>query len=331
MRVTTTKPAIFSGIFSKLLTDFIAHKHSLGYKYCEAAEVLTQFDNFTLKKLIHAPVLTKDIVTEWVAKRDYESPRTQKCRCTAIRQFAIYLVELGHDAYVLQPQNFTHIRPFTPYIFSHDQIKAIMKTAGNLPKNPTHTNSHITTPVVFQLLYCCGLRISEALSLKLKDVDLENGIITVRESKFDKDRLIPLSNSLRTIFNEYAATMLACATADDYVFQNRSGGKFATVSFYARFRNILSDSGISHGGRGKGPRLHDLRHTFAVHSLQKMIGEGMDIYCVLPVLSTYLGHVKLETTEQYLRLTAEAYPDVVKTVETYCKGVFPEVQNEQTN
>ncbi len=101
--------------------------------------------------------------------------------------------------------------------------------------------------------------------------------------------------------------------------------KISPMTIYQRY---LTGAGISHGGKRQGPRLHDLRHTFAVHVLQKWITEGADLTAMMPILSTYMGHMGIRSTAQYLRLTAEVYPDLMKQVEKTCSYVIPEVTHE---
>lgn len=101
------------------------------------------------------------------------------------------------------------------------------------------------------------------------------------------------------------------------------------MTIYQRYRRYLQAAGISHGGKGSGPRLHDIRHTFAVHVLQKWVSEGTDLTAMMPVLSTYMGHSRIQSTARYLRLTAEVYPDLMKKVESACAYVIPEVAHER--
>ncbi len=100
------------------------------------------------------------------------------------------------------------------------------------------------------------------------------------------------------------------------------------MTVYQRYRRYLEAAGISHGGKGQGPRLHDIRHTFAVHVLQKWIKEEEDLTAMLPILSTYMGHKTVRSTALYLRLTAEVYPELMKKVESSCAYVIPEVYHE---
>jgi len=114
----------------------------------------------------------------------------------------------------------------------------------------------------------------------------------------------------------------------EYFFMAPDRTRLSPMTIYQRYRRYLLDAGISHGGKGYGPRLHDLRHTFAVHVLQKWITEGADLTAMMPILSTYMGHNGIRSTAQYLRLTAEVYPELMRQVEKNCSYVIPEVSHE---
>jgi integrase len=327
MRVTETKPPVFTGVYAELLDKFVKHKQALGYKYFATAEILTMFDKFSDKYDVQNYELTKQIVSDWIEKRPYEQEETRKTRAGAIRQFAIYLNELGYSAYICQKQKYRKIIPFTPYIFTNNELKRIFNAADNSKFHRRHKNSHISTPVIMRLLYGCGLRVSEAVKLRICDVDMENKVLTIRHSKFDKDRLVPISESLSCVFENYIKEMPSYKETNDYFFYSENPKNMMTKgSVYSRFRNLLMDSGISHGGRGKGPRLHDLRHTFSVHVLQKFISQGIDITCALPYLAVYLGHTNISMTHKYLRLTSECYPEITALVEKTCGKIYEGVK-----
>jgi integrase/recombinase XerD len=162
----------------------------------------------------------------------------------------------------------------------------------------------------------CGFR-------RYQNVDLKNGILTVREAKNGWDRLIPLSQSLMELCREYRSNVIPWATDEDFFFMAPDRTILSPNTVYGRFRRILWEGGIPYGGKGNGPRLHDLRHTFAVHTLQKWVESGEDLTAMLPVLSEFLGHRSFGATSRYLRLTAEVYPDLVRQVEQTCAYVIP--------
>lgn len=213
------------------------------------------------------------------------------------------------------------VQRYIPYIFTRSEISRLFAAADNQRVLRQYPHSHMIAPVLLRLLYGTGIRISEALALQKTDVNFNTNVIKVVDSKFGKDRLVPFSDSLAKYLADYVDTVRPV----NMMFPNRKGGRLTVNGMYAMFRRILWQSGVSHGGRGNGPRLHDLRHTFSAHSIAQMVAQGIDLYVALPVLAAYLGHEKLSTTNQYVRLTAESFPDIISTVEEKCGFVFPRI------
>ena len=143
------------------------------------------------------------------------------------------------------------------------------------------------------------------------------------------ERIVPLSESVSKACEEYRAlrrTRIGNKRVCELFFVKNNNTHCSQGAAYKAFRDILRIAGIPHGGKGTGPRLHDLRHTFACHSLTQMIKMGIDLYQAMPLLSTYLGHRTIESTEKYVRLTAEMHPGLLKDVEDICKFVFPRIK-----
>ena len=210
---------------------------------------------------------------------------------------------------------------FTPHIYTDSELKRFFEQADLLPFYPNCPNRGPVASLLFRMLYGCGLRISEALNLTMKDVDLDRGVLAILDSKFGKSRYVPMSLSLTERCQQYAAHIRSEAPADAPFCPAPDGGHYAERAVYTTFRHILEDAGIPHTGRG--PRIHDFRHTFSVCCLKKWILSGKDLNAALPVLSAYLGHKGLNGTQKYLRLTADMYPDIVKTVELQFGNVVP--------
>ena len=170
------------------------------------------------------------------------------------------------------------------------------------------------------------MRISEALHLKVQDMELQSGILTIKDTKFNKDRLTPLSSELIDRCRAYMKQVHLFSDGSCYFFPSPSGQSMTQGNVYKNFRKFLWQARISHGGWDKGPRLHDFRHTFAVHCLRRWVLEGKDLTAYfLPVLKTYLGHHSFRDTSEYLRLTAELYPDITAKVEHTFGHVIPEM------
>jgi len=315
--------------YAELLDVFIDYKRLAGFKYLETEKSLRRFVKFLSE---NTDSFTKETVDIYIARQPNETSKTQSNRVSGIRQFAIYLYERGYDVYIPRciGRNSWGNPHFIPYIFSHDEIRRIF-TAVDSIKPHSRYNCAVVYPVLFRVLYCCGLRISEALGLQIKDVDLENGILRIRSGKYGNDRLAPMSETLKSYCLTLSERIHPNAVEDDYFFKNPDGSGRGIVVVSQRFRRLLWESNIPYMGKGKGPRLHDLRHTFSCHTLKSMSDAGIDLYCALPVLSTYLGHKSIRATEGYLRLTAEFHPDVLARMSKISSFVFPEVYAYETN
>jgi integrase len=317
----------FKSAFAGLLQDFIDYKRSAGYKYRTKTDTLLQFDDMCSSMDITAPVITKELMDAWCRKKPYESLRNNyQKRLSTVRQFTIYLTALGHESYI--PVNLEHIRqrksPYSVYIFTHTQMNEIFRQSNRIYPNRRST-MHLVLPVLVRLLYCTGLRVMEALNLKIKHIDLENGILHIEKAKFNKDRLIPVSDSMLVVLKQYCAVMHPSYYAEDYLFVGITRERYSHHNIYFRFRELLDDAKIQHAGRGFGPRIHDIRHTQCCHTLHKAVMEGTDLSNMLPALSVLMGHESLNATSQYLRMTAEVYPDILTAVTKVCANAIPEV------
>ena len=173
------------------------------------------------------------------------------------------------------------------------------------------------------MLYGCGLRISEAVNLKLNDVDLKQGTLFIRDTKFGKERMVPMAETLTKRCRLYSGIIHNFESCNAFFFPSPYGGHYKGSTIYKLFRGVLWKAGISHSG--KGPRLHDIRHSFSVHCLKKWVSNEEDITNLLPYLSAYLGHVDLRGTQHYLRLTADLYPEIIASVEQNFSSLIPEV------
>lgn len=319
---------IFKGSFAELLQDFIEFKCSMGFKYVKEAEHLKRFSEFSLQFKLKEPVLTKEITDAWCIKRPHEKHRgSTEQRITCLRQFALYLVSIGHNAYIpVHTENKKSRKSkYVAYVYTHDEINRIIECSDRIYPNRRST-MHLVMPVLVRLLYSTGMRIMETLKLQMKHVDLISGVLLIENTKYNKDRLIPLSASMRSILKQYCEAMHTRFLPNDYLFVGITREPCSHHNIYLRFRELLLQAGIPHAGRGNGPRIHDIRHTFACHALQRADKRHVDLYAALPILSTYMGHESIQATSQYLRMTAENYPAITDAVNTLCSYVIPEVK-----
>lgn len=323
------KQFVFTGPFKDYCPQYVSYKRGLGFNFGESSLYLLRYmdDNFKHYNLSF-PTLTKSMVEDFVSHRDKESDKTQHMRMSLIRQFALFMNKIGLDFYVYPSELIPIAKTFTPYIFTHDEIIHIINVLDRLTYIPESKYYHLIYPMLFRMLYGCGLRINEALSLKKSDVDLVNGILTITKAKNSMGRLIPMSWSLTDYCQHYADKMNFDMFGEGYFYPSRDAGKYNSTSVYLQLKKFMKLAGIFPEG-SVGPRVHDIRHTYAVHALEKMSNDGQDIYCTLPILSTYLGHQGIESTEKYLRLTEEAYGSIIDAVSPLYTDIFPEVVHHE--
>lgn len=305
------------------IENFIAEKRFLGYRYKNEERRMSSFLKFVVENEILDP-LSKETILSWADAADGAASRNM--RLTAIRQFALYLNRSNSDAPVyVVPTTYRsiHHKDFCPYIYSKEELVLLFQAADAFGRVGQIPYSEKSFPLILRILYGCGLRISEALSLKVRDVDLQEGFLIIKDAKFFKDRLIPMHRNLTNRCLKYFEESLIIANQDEYFFPSGKSDRIGNSTFYQYFRNLLRLTGIRDGCSGAGPRVHDIRHTFAVHCLKKLDNAGYDMNVVLPILATYMGHTAYEGTGTYLHLTAELYPHIVNMMEEKFEKMIP--------
>lgn len=315
--------AAFQSSLATLMEQFVEEKRACGYQYDEPTRILGRFDHFLSDAGLNGTALPRDLTQQWLSKQAYESARTHQQRITVVRQFAKFLCRLGYPAYVPDATLTTRDRAhFFPRILPLQEMRQLLQAVDQLVPTARSPLRHLTMPEIFRLLYGCGLRLGEVLNLRVREVDLDQGILTVRQGKCRKDRLVPPAPSLVHRLRKYAARF-GHRQPDAFFCPAPHGGPYRLRTVYGLFRQLLLECGIPHAGRGQGPRVHDLRHTFAVHTLMRWYREGVELDAKLPLLATYLGHEHLSGTQRYLPLTAELFPDIIARANTAFGDVIP--------
>jgi integrase/recombinase XerD len=313
----------FQSVLSACMEKFLQEKHACGYAYREQTRILRRLDSFVVQEGLATCELPGSIAQKWLAKKTHESAGTHQQRIIVTRQFSRFLLRLGYSAYV--PDSTLAARnpsTFVPRMLTDEELRKFLQAVDALEPTARSPLRHFIMPEVFRLLYGCGFRVSEVLKLRVRDVDLNQGIITVRQGKFRKDRLVPPAVALVKRLRKYAAHF-ENRPPDAIFFPGPGGGPFSLGTVYGLFRQLLLQCGISHGGRGKGPRIHDARHQFAVCALQRWYQDGENLDAKLPLLATYLGHQNLSGTQRYLHLTAELFPEITARANAAFGDVIP--------
>lgn len=325
----------YQSIYAPYFEQFIAMKNGLGYTSLPAQWIFLELDSYFFDKDIREIGITQQQIEQWRATRINDSQCTIYNKYCVLAQFCKYMCRIGYDCYI--PRLPRKISGFTPYIFTNKQMMDIFQACDHYELYDRHLNTTLfIIPAVIRLLYGTGLRINEALSLKNKDMDFDKKCLYVRKSKNGDERISPLSETLVMVLKQYLQyrdrmPLPRINDEKNFFFVTPIGKRCSQIVVYGWFRKMLAASDIPYQGNHKGPRLHDLRHTFAVHSLVKMSTSGLDLYYSLPLLSTCLGHRSLKSTDQYVRLTAEIYQDLLKDDNEISAHIFPKTNTHNGN
>lgn len=322
----------YDSIYGPDITQFIDMKTKLGFKYTTGKIILSQIDQLAHQQEEKTKGIRKGFAQKWCEERCNESERYRYDRIRFFAQFSSYLCDLGIPSYIPKLPRYPK-NTFVPYIYSQKEVHALFKAADELRSVKRNMNSClICMPALIRLLYCTGIRIGEALAITDEDVNLEENYLQVKDSKNGKERIIPISTSLVVVCKEYKLyrDQLPIKNKSEYFFVNINGNKCGQ-GVRSWFKKCLNKAAIYHTGNNHGPRIHDLRHTFAVTSLASMAEAGVDLYASLPILSNYLGHGSIGATNHYVRLTANMYPDLIRDVDMTCLNVFPKYNNYEAN
>lgn len=320
------------GPFTEAVTGFVLHKRSLGYKYDDGKL-------YALRGILRelndmggdGSVLTEDVVFSIQSARKGESRETQVTRTGLLRQLAIYMNTAGLDAYVLPPKLMKYDKTaFKAFIFTHDEVSSILRACdGHCARSKgMSVSAKMVYPAFVRTLYCCALRLSEARKLMTCDVNLDEARIFIRKSKHRKSRYVPLSDSLVAVLDAYAIAMEKEGISLDGgpFFPSPNGEIYSKSAIQQVIRACIAESVARKTVKGTTPRIHDIRHTAAVHMVEKLEAEGYDLRAMLPVLADVLGHAALWETEQYLQMPGYAYGAITEL--EGINSIIPEVDDE---
>jgi integrase/recombinase XerD len=239
----------------------------------------------------------------------------------ALRQLAEHARTVGWDAHIPAARTQVRASHQPPYVFTDEEVRRLVAAIDGQGMS-CYSNKAIVDPVLFRVLYGTGLRISEALKLTISDVDTSVVTLRIRDSKNGAGRTVPITRRLAETLDGYLTATHPAPEPDDIVFYSRApSSQINQATIYMRFRGYLADAGIPHFTGGPHP--HSLRHGFAVANLRRWAHTGQDLAVMLPYLACYMGHADLRGTQYHLRLTADAYPDVIEKAQIRFGYVIP--------
>jgi len=319
----------YSGNFKLYIAGLIEQKISIGYPYDSSAQLLKTFDVFCIQNYPDEKILTKEITMHWAEKRQYEHANGLIRRISPVRQLAKYMNSIGIDAYLIPAGIPGKQIRYVPHIFTDQELRAFFTEIDRCTVSPFSLARHLIIPVFFRLLYCCGLRPSEARLLNVEDVDLEIGKLTIRQSKGHKDRNVMLSEEVLNLCRIYHEKVSRIFPNRITFFPNKYGKRYKQYIIDQWFHLFWDKTGIANISSGNPPRVTDFRHSFAVKRLNLWVKDGKDLNAYLPYLSMYLGHAHLTSTDYYLHFVPEFFPLFKEKTLEKCANLIPEVKYEQ--
>jgi site-specific recombinase XerD len=297
--------------------SFISLRQLSGTDYQSQALLLSYFDRFLSEEKLETPPITRQITDRYLQTLSHLSPRVQSNRFSVVRQLCLYLLRTDPLTYVPEPiRTIASQAAHQPYIYSEAEIGALLTAAAELP--PPGSLRPLTYRTLLGLLYSTGIRIGEALALNLEDFYEAQRRLYIAEGKFRKARWVPLSTTTCRALQAYLDRRLRIKprSPDSPLLLNQRSRRLHPVTVNQTFRRLLRRCAIPHG-KHAGPRIHDLRHTFAVHRLLAWYRDGQDVNARLPWLATYMGHVDIHSTQVYLRATPELTDEVARRFHDY--------------
>ena len=292
--------------------------------------VLSSLDRFLVEHQYQEKELTESILEEW-SKGLTGKSKTIKEKLGVIRSFGKYLNTLGYPAFL--PTLPKVKSDYIPYIFSDHEIDQIFYYADNLKTERPESCSpylNLKVPMALRIMYSCGTRLGETMALQRKDIDFTNGTLFLKHTKFSKERVIPIDNTLLAIMERYCLAIGIFDQPDAYLFPGKKAGThFTTRQMDSWFEKILMLAGIDQREKEPGERgacLHCLRHLFVLKSMQQMEKAGHPVDLNDLILPTYLGHVCLLDTDKYMRFSGVQVPETLDAFETFATGLIPKVE-----
>lgn len=301
--------------WGKTVRDYLSLRRALGHKLEWAGTELADFGRLLQREA--ADYITVPLALKWAHRTPSTLRSRAACRLSLVRGLARYVSAIDSRTEV-PPISLLPFRPrrARPYLYTDEEIRRLLAAALQL--SPDDALRRWTYYVLFGLLSVSGLRIREALSLRLSNVDLKAGVLTVQKTKMDQSRLVPLHPSAQRQLAGYCsrrAHYLAGRETSDYFFVSKRGNRLDSAAVRRTFYRLSRQTGLRGAAASHGPRIHDLRHRFATQTLINWYRSGVDAERRISVLSTYLGHVHVADTYWYLTACPELMGYAVKRLE----------------
>ena len=302
------------------ISKYIEHKRALGKRLRSEALVLLAFARSVGNTPIHK--IQPAMVSRFIDRKGNRDITKRKKYFLLVRFFRFAVSRGWLKASPVPAIDWKRASPSRmPYIYSQNELRRLLAAVPEATGAPTHIDAE-TLHTYLLLLYGAGLRSGEAIRLKIDDVDLTQALIHVRGTKFFKTRIVPLGTSLNTAIKPYVTKRCnGAADIKSSLFVKRNGTPLTYSAIGAAFKRLRKIAGLAREGDARNqPRMHDLRHSAAVHRVITWYRTGADVNDLLPKLATYLGHKDLSGTQHYLTMTDELLTEASRRFENFARG-----------
>lgn len=321
----------YQSALADLMNRFIEHKRALGYRYLAEFRDLSSFDRFLALQDIHTPgELTPPLIENFLASRGHLAVKTYNHLLGTLSLLFKWMVLqeiIAASPVTMRPRRETAKR--IPFLFTPEQARALLRVASELPDNPRSRFRGITYRTIFAILYGLGLRVGEVTRLLWRDVDFDRDLLVIRETKFNKNRFTPFGPRLSAQLREYRQQLQDDPTRLDPespVFSFGTHNRRLNPSSVSQlFHQLVPQLQLKVSPGVSPPRLHDLRHSFAVGTLLRWYRSGLRPQERLIQLSTFMGHVSPVTTATYLTITTELLGEANQRFERFALPLVTEV------
>lgn len=305
----------FAGEYASLMGGYVAFRQNLGFVMPESSQRWLQ----RMAEILYAMPLIPEVIDveraeAIAAKRGDESERTRQSRFVVLRQFCLYLNRIGIAAYVPPAGQVRARNGFVPRIVTEPEMARIIEVAeGKALRWP---------PMALKILWCTGIRIGELSALTVGDFHRGDRSLCIAHAKNDRSRVIPVSQSLAGELGDYIDEHVPGGDSRRWLFPGRDPGTHRSKKAIGnRLRGIYREAAVL-TDEGRPIRTHDIRHSFAIAALEKMVGRGRDVYVALPLLGAFMGHANIYDTEYYLRFLPSAHRALLEREEPTSRAVF---------
>lgn len=324
----------FGSVLAEPMAAYLAHKRALGNRFDSEEKMLRLLDRYLVDEQIGSvDAISTEVLAAFLVSRPRHSPESFNHLRATVRQLFDWLIGqqlIAHRPPMPPPRRVTERR--TPFLFGPEQARRLLEAAARLPSRPTAPDRGATYRMIFALLYALGLRVGEVSRLCIKDLDLHQGLLVIRESKFRKTRLVPFGPRIGAALADYLQQQRTRYGALDpeqplFSFSRRRARAIHPNTISESFHQLLPELSLRVPDGVAPPHLHCLRHSFAVGTLLRWYREGVDPAARLVHLSTFLGHVSPSSTAVYLPITGRLLQGANARFERFAAPVLKEVQS----